>query len=622
LDIRRFLSQNSSYSRGNKIYRQLDFLYALKGLIVVKARTISPFSVSMVVPLISVGTLFVAFLILSLISFPTVNTIHIVALALAVVSLMALLLLATWRKVLTTSTFTWSIRNIGWGLLGAGVLALLSVSVFSSSGPHWYTYYPFSPLSLLASGEGIHQDTAFHVSLIHSILNVGYPSTGQHHLPFIPYHVLSHYVDASLFAISGLEPLDAFGLLFLFKVWAFLAASTFFVWLVFRRFPVWGYSLGLLVLVPTLAGDWIYIGSEGLWFTTILLIVLSPVVANILRYDIFTWPHAVSLLAIGVLIGLGKVSSGLGFALLVGGILLIRHYKDLKVYVLGLGWITFFVLFAVAQNSGEGRGIKTPHLSGFFGFLNPWTTYPGGPVEGNLIGIYLLQLILLISWLYSRIPRLLSLLVSSIGTLFVIAVVVMLPAPGGLSQPDIAYFVIGLYYPLTLLTILFVIPVLAEVAKKITRPRLIVPLGMLVSVVLLAVVLPKPSFQEISTIPSVSTDSSDISEIRNELTALMDAEGMSPQSTRLFVTTEDFSTLSQLWGGEPWAIGLTLYSVTGIPLVHGITDPSFSGFGQKNYPSQAHSSSSISPEGDCINGISIIQIRVTETYSFDVLCSS
>lgn len=105
------------------------------------------------------------------------------------------------------------------------LMVLLSGTIPKVYNPYIHTY----PLLETELGFGWHQDTAYHVSLIQSILHFGYPSIAQHGIPFNAYHVLSHYVDAVIIFISGVDPYDSYGLLFAFKIWLLISTISLFL---------------------------------------------------------------------------------------------------------------------------------------------------------------------------------------------------------------------------------------------------------------------------------------------------------------------------------------------------------------------------------------------------------
>lgn len=506
---------------------------------------------------------------------------------------------------------TW--MRLGGGFLLGVILNLFAMTSFTGSEPSWRSYFPISPLGDLAAGAGVHQDTLFHASLIQSILNFGYPSTGQHGVPFLPYHALSHYVDAGIVSLVGVEPLDAAGLLFFFKAVALVAACAVFVWVALRGLPRWVLWAGVLLATPLILGNWLAIGSEGLWIPTVLVVLGAPAIHRALWGDSFNWAGLTLIFSLGVIIGLGKVSSGLSFALFVGLVALIRKPRDVRVYVMGIVWAIFFGVFSVAQNSGGSSGVKPPHLTGIFGFLNPWTTYPGGPVEWNLVVSYLVIAALVLTWWITKNRRALVLACSALVVLFVLSILVQLPAPGGLMMPDIAYFVIGLSLPLLLLAFLVIIDELASHSSEgghraMTNPGIV---SLLVILCLTILVAPKPNLLTARPLQPEQSNESSLVEFRQGVNDFIAANGMTKQNTYLVVPGKTFDRGIWQWGVEPWARGLAVYAVTGVPLLHGITDPSQKDFGQSGYDRRGRAINEFDPgkSVDCSLGKNVIVLE-------------
>ena len=56
--------------------------------------------------------------------------------------------------------------------------------------------------------------------------------------PILVYHILSHYIDALILLISGLEPWDSYGLFFHFKIVLFLSSILFFIGFILKKVNV------------------------------------------------------------------------------------------------------------------------------------------------------------------------------------------------------------------------------------------------------------------------------------------------------------------------------------------------------------------------------------------------
>ena len=142
-------------------------------------------------------------------------------------------------------------------------------------------YYHTFPLLETEMGLGWHQDTVFHSSVIQSILNFGYPSIAQHDSPILFYHVLSHYVDSFILFIAGLDVYESYGLLFYFKGFILISTIMIFINYLFEKFSIYIFLISIVLITPIIIGTWHTIGSHGLWFTSIVLIISTPKVFSI-----------------------------------------------------------------------------------------------------------------------------------------------------------------------------------------------------------------------------------------------------------------------------------------------------------------------------------------------------
>lgn len=118
--------------------------------------------------------------------------------------------------------------------------------------------------------SSIHRDVVFHISLIRSIQNFGFPSTGLHGIVHLGYHSLSHYVDSAWLFFANIDPLVGYGLLSFFKIATFFSIS--FNILSNKLSGLSRYLL-LSVLLPLVFFNWKMIGSESMWFSTILVFI-------------------------------------------------------------------------------------------------------------------------------------------------------------------------------------------------------------------------------------------------------------------------------------------------------------------------------------------------------------
>ncbi|MEW9920363.1 hypothetical protein AB2B41_12170 [Marimonas sp. MJW-29] len=237
-------------------------------------------------------------------------------------------------------------------------LTLLLVLLANSTSDQFLKYYPTFPMLQADIGRGWHQDSAYHVSIIQSILRTGFPSISQHEDPLIIYHVLSHYIDATMLGLTSLEPWDSYGLLFHLKETLVLSLLlVFFAVAAENLKPLLLFSLVILFL-PAVIGSWHLIGSQGEWFATVLTIAISPVIFGIISDRIPISPINLGLLLIAIpLIAMAKVSAGFCVALILSISLILIKPKSASIYFVIFSWALFFVtyssFFAVAETRSQ-----------------------------------------------------------------------------------------------------------------------------------------------------------------------------------------------------------------------------------------------------------------------------
>ena len=615
--------------------------------------------------LFGLASYFVASVAYATFIFVQFNPLQILGLAASFFLLLVLLLWVFLRSAFKELSFAWGWIPIVGGLVLSAVLLFFSITWMHSSGPAWQEYFPTYPFNKLAQGLGFHQDSVFHLSLIQSILNFGYPSTGQNGVPFVPYHVLSHYVDAGLLAITGLQPFDSYSLLFFFKIVLQLSAITIFIWVTLRKQRTWLFALAWVFLTPVLVSDWINVGSHGLWFTSLLLILGAPYIFEVLKQKTPTKSQFWFLFLLVIMVGLGKVSSGLLLAVLLSVFLLFRDFRQKRTYLLISAWLVFFGIYWRLFNTGHSSGLQRPHVSGVLGFLNYQTTYTPGPQEPNLLGIYLLSGMLAISYLVFKNKMSLYLSLAGLASVFILAVVTQLLA--GLAQPDIFYFIYGMYLPYVLLGFMSLVDDLSSypvpgwspinINATIVKTSIVVLLCICVMPLKLSTLNPfaisplnfKTALNDFNSgyfiIPNSSTGSAgasissvfdgtrpasdfeqktDMYTFRDSLYQILEVNGLNNKQVVLFAPKEVLSSSSMVQGGPEWAVGQLLYAVTGIPLIHGIIDSDIANFGQTSYDQDANavSSRNMTDEVLCKFGKTVVVIRSVSPPVFELRCEA
>ena len=207
--------------------------------------------------------------------------------------------------------------------------ALAGLSLFwvqaSYIGGRWQDFFANFGDERFISGAGYSNDSAFHISVIRSIQETGLPSTGLNGYPFLEYHVLSHYFDAFILGISGLDAWDSYSAMFFLKNGAILLAV---LWAIGKS---WGSrDSPWFLLTPFLVGV-LYLhygypaGSHGQWLPSLLLPIALPWLMKVLRGargPNFREQSILTLLVVGF--ALGKISFGFVAAAFISTFLLIR----------------------------------------------------------------------------------------------------------------------------------------------------------------------------------------------------------------------------------------------------------------------------------------------------------
>ncbi len=215
------------------------------------------------------------------------------------------------------------------------------------------------PLLETELGLGWHQDTVFHVSLIQSILNFGYPSIAQHGHPLAVYHVLSHYVDALILFITRVDPYDSYGLLFHYKIFLFLSSILLAVTAMTRNHGSITYFVSFVLLAPCIISNWPAIGSYGLWMASLILILSAPFVfSRLFQEENLTHRQLVALFLIIVSIGLAKISNGLMYGALLGLFILFKQTSRISTYLFGGLLLIFFLAYGYSFSLGDSECLK------------------------------------------------------------------------------------------------------------------------------------------------------------------------------------------------------------------------------------------------------------------------
>lgn len=253
-----------------------------------------------------------------------------------------------------------------YNILLSAVILIFMIVLQNTPNIKFLDYFSTFPLLETELGLGWVADSTFHSSLIQNIINFGYPSIGQHGTPLTIYHILSHYIDAAIIVITGLEVYDSYGLFFHFKSFCLIISIVFFVSKVINSNNAFIFLFSLFLIAPAVIGTWHAIGSHGLWFTSILIIISSFKVFKILSKEgNNSFLDFLFLFLLIVVISLGKISSGFTYAVIIGFILLFKQPKNKWVYILGIGWVVFFIIYSKFV-SPSGSSMSLEHLRFFY----------------------------------------------------------------------------------------------------------------------------------------------------------------------------------------------------------------------------------------------------------------
>ena len=220
-------------------------------------------------------------------------------------------------------------------------------------------------------GLGWNKDTAFHVALIQSILNFGYPSIAQHGFPMIVYHVLSHYADAFVILLTNVEPYDSYGLLFHFKIFLLLSSIVIFIErLINNKKPIF-FLFALILISPIILINGQPLTSHSLsFFYPILLLSAFKVFRIISKSHENNLKDIFFLSCIVFVTALGKIAFGFMYAAFLGFYLLFKQPKSYVPYLFGIVTLSFFYFYSSLIPTGD-RNISFAgiDLSSFYDFL-------------------------------------------------------------------------------------------------------------------------------------------------------------------------------------------------------------------------------------------------------------
>jgi hypothetical protein len=513
-----------------------------------------------------------------------------------IVALFFLLLLSAgillFNKDLVKIDSIWSIKN----LFASCILLLIIIYYASPPGSWVHGFFPYFPVARSESLLEINRDTSYHVALINSILNFGYPSIAQNDNPFTAYHVLSYYVDAFIIKIAGLNPFDAYGMLFFFQASAFTVAVITFIARITRGLPSYIFWLSVFVL-PFFIIHWHAVLSKPLWFVSILLLLTAPNVFDLLKKDRVDVGNILFLFVIVCLISLGKVSSGFMYAVFIGFFLLLKDFKRATPYVLGGAWLTFFIgyylLFYGSWGGDSSGSMALPSLSAIAESFK----------DVRLEIVYIYISILLFFAVVFRNKTCFKLFGASLFSLVVLVVLVTTVTSFGRS--DVFYFIYGFHSVL----ILFLVQGGLDIIKAGTKKEFVYLGGInaildkysfalivfLFSVFLIfnidrvkdrVLSLNIQPYEQLNEVLdedvslkriltnnanlSVFSEKGELVRLRDALKRFMDEKSITVNNTLLYIPKEIYEGELSKYQTDQNFKGLFVYAITEVPLLHGL----------------------------------------------------
>jgi hypothetical protein len=496
--------------------------------------------------------------------------------------------------------------NIFFLLIISGYLLI----ILSSEDPAWYDYFRTFPLFEVENNRGWHMDSAFHVSIIRSYNLFGYPSIGQHGTPFLSYHTLSHLIDSIGVFVTGVDAWESYGLFFHFKRVLLIITILIFIALVCARSKFYIFLLSVIIVLPSIIGDWHAVGSHGLWFASLILIASAPLVLNIISKNNNKLSDFIILFFIIICISLAKISHGAILLILICTILFLNNIKNLYYYILFICAGLFLISFAYSFNQDIFFSLKF-NIVDILDFLTFKNTTP------FLKEIYLqIFLIAAVIFFYNS-KFAINLFISAIFSLLILSLI------------SIQYYFSGNYYftyalQIILFIIIYQLVINLFQLKKgsifLEKIQLNNKLNnvFLIIIIFLSLVNTHLKFSKQKTImyftlqpfsqinhhdPELKVSLSKIFTNRNyinfekyerplnsfkkKLTEFMISHNLHVENSLLFIPKNIFESEVSKFGGTSWARGHLIYAVTGVPLYKGLETVDRRSYGIKDYTSEA-----------------------------------
>jgi hypothetical protein len=499
--------------------------------------------------------------------------------------------------------------------------------------------YPFFPLDTIDSSSLVGKDTLFHATLMNSIINFGYPSTGLSDAPIYVYHTLSHYLESAISIASGISPLESLGIFFGLKIVVLLAGMLFFLYRTTKNHSFVAFLLTVALVIPVLTSRWVIAWSLSLWLPTFIFLTTALFTYKAMGSlkpignDTF-----VKLGIIGVLLSLGKISSGLFYMLVVGVHMLFNSARDRRVYFLGVTWFVFLVVYGLALASDRSGSIL-----GAVGMFDRIVSTAKmvlllGAMPRSVMNIYVLLVFLALAFFIFRRRSTRNLLISLFVGFSATCAMQFLQ----LHPRDIHYFQLGLFFIVFVFAVIDFFQIFRWEKgagrlnlKQIFRNSsvLLVLLAVIASLSFSRVTIRIPDsisdvflIQENVPLVEPISEGPQLTRFQNELSMFMSANELSNRTSLLFVPRELWTELSTSLPNTPaqpqWAHPLLVYAVTGVPLINGVVDRMTSyGFSAYSNSDIAIPQSQFIDSNPCRFGKTVIEVKSWAPAAFQEHCS-
>jgi len=524
-----------------------------------------------------------------------------------------------------------------WAVVIGAVTWIFGFQRFDRSGG--FAEYPFFPLDTIDASELVGKDTIFHVTLMNSIINFGYPSTGLNDAPLFVYHTLSHYLESGISVVSGISPIDTLGLFYGLKIVVLLAAMLFFLYQATKNNSFVYFLLSIALVIPVLMSRWVITWSLSLWLPSFILLATAFFIYTTINSSKPLSNRAfIAIGVIGVLLSLGKLSSGFFFMLVAGLHLLFNFVKDRRVYVLGVLWFVFLVVYGLAVADDRSGSIL-----GSLSFVERIASTARmvlllGALPRAVFDIYILLLFLAVAFFIYRRKSTRNLLISlAFGFVATCAMQFL-----QLNFRDIRYFHHGLFFIVFVLAVIDFFQIFGsgndvrkfDIRTFWRKPSLV--LGVIAVVMTLtvshaAVKMPKSlkgvfSIQENKPLVSPTSQGPQLTRFRGDLDTFMGENNLSDRSSLLFIPLELWTELSPKMPDIPvqpsWTNPLVIYAISGVPLVNGVFGSSTSyGFSAYGPNDAAIPQSQFLGSDPCRFGKFVIEVKSWSPSSFEVHCT-